>query len=112
VSTSRAAGDSESLARSLQRSRELVVEPSELQRLPATAMIVSYGTGQERRVLLADANPAIGALPVATLASLTGPGLARPGRSDPGLIESGRAPTVGVRRPPGAGERIASAHDG
>jgi hypothetical protein len=71
VSTSRAAGDSESLARSLQRSRELVVEPSELQRLPVTAMIVSYGAGAERRVLLADANPAIGALPVATLAPLT-----------------------------------------
>jgi hypothetical protein len=72
VSTSRAAGDSESLARSLQRSRELVVEPSELQRLPVTAMIVSYGAGAERRVLLADANPAIGSLPVATLAPLTG----------------------------------------
>jgi len=70
VSTSRAAGDSESLARSLQRSRELVVEPSELQRLPVTAMIVSYGAGAERRVLLADANPAIGALPVATLSPL------------------------------------------
>jgi hypothetical protein len=67
VSTSRATGDSESLARSLQRSRELVVEPAELQRLPATAMIVSYGAGAGRRVLLADANPAIGALPVATL---------------------------------------------
>jgi hypothetical protein len=72
VSTSRAAGDSESLARSLQRSRELVVEPAELQRLPVTAMIVSYGAGAERRVLLADANPAIGALPVATLAPLAG----------------------------------------
>jgi hypothetical protein len=34
-------------------------------------MIVSYGAGEERRVLLADANPAIGALPVATLAPLT-----------------------------------------
>jgi hypothetical protein len=70
VSTSRAAGDSESLARSLQRSRELVVEPSELQRLPVTAMIVSHGSGADRRVLLADANPAIGALPVATLDAL------------------------------------------
>ncbi|HEY0935186.1 MAG TPA: hypothetical protein VGD91_15760, partial [Trebonia sp.] len=81
LSTSRAAGDSESLARALQRSRELVVEPSELQRLPATAMIVSYGDGAGRHVLLADANPAIGALPAATLAPLTaappaGPGLA------------------------------------
>jgi hypothetical protein len=71
VSTSRATGDSESLARSLQRSRELVVEPSELQRLPVTAMIVSHGVGAGRRVLLADANPAIGSLPVATLAPLT-----------------------------------------
>ncbi len=70
VSTSRATGDSESLARSLQRSRELIVEPSELQRLPVTAMIVSHGAGAGRRVLLADANPAIGALPVATLESL------------------------------------------
>jgi hypothetical protein len=70
MSTSRATGDSESLARSLQRSRELVVEPSELQRLPVTAIIVSHGAGQGRRVLLADANPAIGALPVATLAPL------------------------------------------
>ena len=70
VSTSQATGDSESLARSLQRSRELLVEPSELQRLPVTAMIVSYAAPGGRRVLLADANPAIGALPVATLTSL------------------------------------------
>jgi hypothetical protein len=69
-STSRATGDSESLARSLQRSRELVVEPSELQRLPVTAMIVSYAAPGGRRVLLADANPAIGALRVSTLTSL------------------------------------------
>ena len=70
VSTSRATGDSESLARSLQRSRELVVEPAELQRLPLTAMIVSYAATTGRRVLLADANPAIGALPVATMTPL------------------------------------------
>jgi hypothetical protein len=69
-STSRATGDSESLARSLQRSRELVVEPSELQRLPVSAMIVSYAAPGGRRVLLADANPAIGALRVSTLTSL------------------------------------------
>jgi hypothetical protein len=69
-STSRATGDSESLARSLQRSRELVVEPSELQRLPVTGMIVSYAAPDGRRVLFADANPAIGALRVSTLTSL------------------------------------------
>ena len=67
VSTSRATGDSESLARSMQRSREVVVEPAELQRLPLTAMIVSYADATGRRVLLADANPAIGSLPLATL---------------------------------------------
>jgi hypothetical protein len=71
VSTSRATGDSESLARSLQRSRELLVEPSELQRLPATAMIVSYAAPGGRRVLLADANPAIGSLGVCTQTALT-----------------------------------------
>jgi len=67
VSTSRATGDSESLARSMQRSREVVVEPAELQRLPLTAMIVSYASATGRQVLLADANPAIGSLPLATL---------------------------------------------
>ena len=70
LSTSQATGDSESLARSLQRSRELLVEPSELQRLPTTAMIVSYPAPGGRRVLLADANPAIGGLGVATLTAL------------------------------------------
>jgi hypothetical protein len=33
-------------------------------------MIISHGVGADRRVLLADANPAIGALPVATLTPL------------------------------------------
>ena len=70
VTTSRATGDSDSLARSLQRSRELLVEPSELQRLPTTAMIVSYAAPGGRRVLLADANPAIGGLGVSTLTAL------------------------------------------
>jgi hypothetical protein len=36
-------------------------------------MIISHGAGQGRRVLLADANPAIGALPVATLDPLAEP---------------------------------------
>jgi hypothetical protein len=43
-------------------------EASELQRLPPTAMIVSYATAEGRQVLLADANPAIGGLSVATMA--------------------------------------------
>jgi len=70
MSTSRAAGDSESLARSMQRSREFLVEAAELQRLPPTAMIVSYGTATGRHVVLADANPAIGGLAVATTSTL------------------------------------------
>ncbi len=70
ISTSRAAGDSESLARSLQRSREFIVEAAALQRLPPTAMIVSYAGPSGRQVLLADANPAIGMLPVATMTPL------------------------------------------
>jgi hypothetical protein len=70
MSTSRAAGDSESLARSMQRSREFLVEAAELQRLPPTAMIVSYGTATGRHVVLADANPAIGGLAVATTSPL------------------------------------------
>ena len=70
MSTSRAAGDSESLARSMQRSREFLVEAAELQRLPPTAMIVSYGATTGRHVVLADANPAIGGLAVATTSPL------------------------------------------
>jgi hypothetical protein len=84
LSTSRATGDSESLARSLQRSRELLVEPSELQRLPTTAMIVSYAAPGGRRVLLADANPAIGGLRVATLTALNEIGAAHAGGAGSG----------------------------
>jgi hypothetical protein len=87
VSTSRATGDNESLARSLQRSRELIVEPSELQRLPVTAMIVSHRAGARRRVVLADANPAIGTLPVATLEPL-GDSHSEP--AEPDIILSGQ----------------------
>jgi hypothetical protein len=124
VTTSRATGDSESLARSLQRSREFVVEPSELQRLPVTAMIVSHGAGAERRVVLADANPAIGALPVATLAPLAesvGPlaesvGSAWPAvraevPGSPGELTRSSSPS-GVTPPAGGRERITSGHDG
>ena len=70
LSTSRAAGDSESLALAMQRSKEFLVEAAELQRLPPTAMIVSYDTATGRQVVLADANPAIGGLPVATTSPL------------------------------------------
>ena len=70
ITTSRAAGDSESLASALQRSREFLVEQHELQQLPASAMIVSYAGPGGRQVVLADANPGIGGLGVATLLPL------------------------------------------
>ena len=70
VSTSRAIGLSESLGTTAQRSREFLVEPHELQQLPASAVLVSYASGAGRQVVLADANPAILTLPTATMNSL------------------------------------------
>jgi hypothetical protein len=65
--TAQAIGANNSLARTSQRSRELLVEPHELQQLPPSAVIVSYASAAGRRVVLADANPGIGGLPSATL---------------------------------------------
>ena len=62
MSMSRALGENASQGRTAQRSRELLVEPDELQRLPLSAMIVSYPGAAGRTVLLADANPALSAL--------------------------------------------------
>jgi hypothetical protein len=70
LSTSRAVGGNESLARTAQRSREFLVEQHELQQLPPSAMIVTYAAPEGRQVVLADANPGIMTLPTATLASL------------------------------------------
>lgn len=79
LSTAAAIGASESLARTAQRSREFVVEPDELQRLPPSAIIVTHPCPDGRRVVLADANPAIAALPGAGAAGGSGPG-SQPGR--------------------------------
>ena len=70
VTTSRAIGLNESLGRTVQRSREFLVEPEELQRLPPSAVIVSYASGSRRHVVLADANPAIATLSTVTWRSL------------------------------------------
>jgi hypothetical protein len=70
ISTSRAAGTSSSAARTVQRSREFLVEQHELQRLPPSAVIVTYASPDGRRVVLADANPGIIALRTSTLLSL------------------------------------------
>ncbi|HEY7013117.1 MAG TPA: hypothetical protein VH480_10195 [Streptosporangiaceae bacterium] len=70
ISTSRAVGASSSAARTVQRSRELLVEPHELQQLPPSAVIVTYAGPDGRQVVLADANPGIIALRTSTLLSL------------------------------------------
>ncbi len=70
ISTSRAASSSSSAARTSQRSRELLVEPHELQQLPPSAVIVTYAAPEGRRVVLADANPGIMALRTSTLLGL------------------------------------------
>jgi hypothetical protein len=66
--TARAVATTSSLAGTLQRSRELVAEQHELQHLPHTAVLVCQAGAAGREVALADANPAIMALPGATLA--------------------------------------------
>ena len=53
--------------RVLQRSREFLVEPHQLQQLPTTSVIVTDATAEGRRVRLADANPAILTFPKTTL---------------------------------------------
>jgi hypothetical protein len=68
--TSVAAGTSESMAYAAQRSREFLVEQYELQRLPASAMILSYAGPAGREVVLADVNPGIGGLSSATMRTL------------------------------------------
>jgi len=70
LSTSRAVGGNESLARTAQRCREFLVEAHELQQLPPSAMIVACTGRDGQRVVLADANPGIMTLPTATLAGL------------------------------------------
>ena len=83
VSTSRALGTSSSVAGTLQRSRELVIEPHELQHLPQTAVVVCRAGPGGREVLLADANPAIMTLPTATLATMPDVPASRPDPARP-----------------------------
>jgi hypothetical protein len=89
LTTTMATGDSESLARALQRSREFLVEQHELQQLPASAMIITYAAPAGRQVVMADANPGIGGLGVATpltleeFADMPGGMAARPAAAAP-----------------------------
>ena len=110
-STSTAIGANESLAKTAQRSREFLVEPHQLQQLPPSAVIVSYASRSGRRVVLADANPAILALPTASALSLdeagsgraAGPTAQALGEQALGAGEAGEPPAgAGRRRAPGA----------
>ena len=106
MTTSKAAGDSESLALALQRSREFLVEQHELQQLPASAMIITYAGPAGRQVVMADTNPGIGGLGAATALTLedyrdlpvAGPAAAGsrpPGRDDaPGPVSWRREPAA------------------
>ncbi|HEV8277157.1 MAG TPA: hypothetical protein VGQ26_15900 [Streptosporangiaceae bacterium] len=100
-STSTAIGANESLARSTQRSREFLVEPHQLQQLPPSAVIVSYASPEGRQVVLADANPAILALPTVSALSLDEAGEAQAGSAaqaaDAQASETG-APQAGPGR--------------
>jgi hypothetical protein len=70
ISTSQAVTGSDSQARTVQRSREFLVEQHELQQLPPSAMIVTYAGPGGQHVVVADANPGIFGLPTATLLPL------------------------------------------
>ncbi len=95
LTTTKATGDSESLARALQRSRELLVEQHELQQLPASAMIITYAAPTGRQVVMADANPGIGGLGAATQLTL----------EEFGDMPERIAPPAAAARPAAAGPR-------
>jgi hypothetical protein len=103
VSTSRAIGVNDSLARTTQRSREFLVEQHELQQLPPSAVIISTASRGGRRVVLADANPAIIGLPTATMLTLdevkSAPELAPADIPQAPAIPSRQAPAATPRAP-------------
>jgi len=97
LSTSRALGASDSLAMTAQRSRESLVEPHELQQLPQSAVLLSYPAAGGRRVVLADANPAIMTLPTATLALPAEPAGLRPDGPHEAPLRAFRPDIAGTR---------------
>ena len=102
LQTARAVAASTSAARTAQRSREFLVEQHELQQLPPSGLIVSYASAAGRRVVFADANPAILTLPTATLSSLAeagAPGTGAPGTDVLGAAALGASAPSGPARP-------------
>jgi hypothetical protein len=112
VSTSKAVGANASLARTVQRSREFIVEPHELQQLPPSAVIISYASPSGRRVVLADANPGILALPAATPRSLDEVRDAPPMAAGPVLAGDGGPAAAPAEAHPGSGPGLAGTHGG
>lgn len=70
ITTSAAAGDSDSFTLAMQRSREFLVEQHELQQLPPSAMILGYAGPAGRHVVMVDVNPGIAGLSAATMMTL------------------------------------------
>jgi hypothetical protein len=103
VSTSKALSANASLARTSQRSREFLVEQHELQQLPPSAMIITYASDEGRRVVLADANPAIIALPTSTLLSVDEARRAVTARTGTPVPGSDPVPAVPGQDPPNLG---------
>jgi hypothetical protein len=107
VSTSRAIGVNDSLARTTQRSREFLVEQHELQQLPPSAVIISSASRGGRRIVMADANPAIIGLPAATLLTLdearNAPEMPAADKPQAPALPSRQAPAETARGPGAAG---------
>jgi hypothetical protein len=101
INTSRAIGSNDSLARTSQRSREFLVEQHELQQLPPSAVIICTASRDGRRIVMADANPAIIGLPTTTLRTLEEAKRTAP-RAPGGLPQAPGAPAGQVTAgPPG-----------
>ncbi|WP_214109756.1 hypothetical protein [Acrocarpospora catenulata] len=83
----------------MQRSREFLVEPHQLQQLPTTSVIVTHATAEGREVRLADANPAILTFPRTTLQEVKAIRSATPAPPQPELPDQD-APPPNLGPPP------------
>jgi hypothetical protein len=84
-------------------SRELAVEPHELQQLPPTAMIFTHAEPSGRRIILVDANPGIMTLATANIQEYeqaTDPSRARHAKPDITPPDGSRPPAPNLGPPP------------
>jgi len=91
MATAKATADGDSLARALERSREILAGPDEIRQLPVSAMIVSYPGPDGRQLVLADVNPGIGGLAAATGLTLA----EAPGPAGPPAVPDRPGPNLG-----------------